>query len=172
MRATLRLDTSDAASGSGRRAGLLPCQQAAAAAVRSKHKAAGAAGTARRLTNAQQIKMGEPASAADACAEVALSVEQVAPMQGFKSFDGVDRKSTRFAVFPGNGEGPKASAASQPKASVASRASVSRASTRASKRHLGAALLGALHHGAGPSPDGFGNHLASASSSLPPPCHK
>jgi hypothetical protein len=115
--------------------------------------------------------MGEPASAADA--EVALtplSVEQVAPMQGFKSFDGVDRKSTRFAVFPGNGEGPKASAASQPKASVG--ATVSRASTRASKRHLGAALLGALHHGAGPSPDGFGNHLASSSSSLPPPCHK
>ena len=105
----------------------------------------------------QQLKMGEPASAADACAEVALSVEQVAPMQGFKSFDGVDPKSTRFAVFPGNGE--------EPKASVASRASVSRASTRASKRHLGAALLGALHHGAGPSQNGFGNHLASASSS-------
>jgi hypothetical protein len=74
-------------------------------------------------------------------------------MQGFKSFDGVDCKSTRFAVFPGNGE--------EPKASVASRASVSRASTRASKRHLGAALLGALHHGAGPSqrvrePSGIG----------------
>ncbi len=90
-------------------------------------------------------------------------------MQGFKSFDSVDRKSTRFAVFPGGGEAPKAPVGSR--ASV-SRAPASRASVRASKRHLGAALLGVLHHGTGPSPDGFGNHLASSSASLSVPGHK
>jgi hypothetical protein len=106
----------------------------------------------------------QSSAAGDGEPQVALSTEQVAPMQGFTSFDSVDRKSTRFAVFPGAGEAPKAPVGSR---ASFSRAPVSRASKRASTWHLGAALHGVLHYGAGPSPDGFGNHLASCSASLP-----